>query len=113
MTPIALFIAALLIAATPAAAQVGPKPTDPVAAELWERQKQLRRESDRTMDALRRNDLRRQDLSGVAADRGAAGVATEGRARHRALDEAEVERLRAKIRAEAAEKEDRIRRDKD
>ncbi|MGC2854579.1 hypothetical protein ACM64Y_03820 [Novispirillum sp. DQ9] len=100
----------LLGLAGAAAAQVGPEPADPLAREMWQQQKRLQKESERTFEALRRNDAYRQDLSDVSADSGASGVVLEGRARLERLDEAEVERLRAILRAERAAKEEEIRR---
>lgn len=111
LVPIALAVLIAGPAATPAVAQVGLEPADPVAAELWRQRQQMQRESDRTLEALRRNDARRQDLADVAADSGASGVVLEGRARLKALDEAEVERLRAQLRAERAAREDEVRRE--
>lgn len=110
MKRLVLFLAALAIAG-PAAAQGGLEPTDPLAAELWRQRQTLQRESERTFEALRRNDARRQDLADVAADDGASGVVLQGRARLQKLDEAEVERLRAQLRAERTAREEQIRRD--
>lgn len=104
-----LTICAVLLA-TPAAAQVGVEPLDPTAADLYQHQQRMQREAERALEALRRNDLRRNDLADVIADDTAATIALEGRARQHHLDEAEIERIRAQLRLERLAREEAIRR---
>ncbi|MFA7429598.1 MAG: hypothetical protein WCZ23_05550 [Rhodospirillaceae bacterium] len=133
LTPllVALTVALTLPAATRAQTVV-PEPIDPVAAEVLRNQQQLQRESERVFEALRRNDRRRADLADIVTDQGVQSVILDGHVRlqrledpaiitdrtlqgvglnrRNSIDEAEVERLRAMLRADRIAREDAVRR---